>query len=191
MLTPGEGSYVLNEVGDSLVWKSGTESTKVMLEDGKYVLHEDAAPTGYLVANDIEFTLENGKITSIRINGIEQDITDISKIEMIDERIPVSTTSTTTTITTTSITTTTKHPSAVGNEEFEGSGVSGGSGMETTTVLSGGSLATTNSSNGTITTIPGSSPGTGVNGTDTIIAVMVLAFAVAVAVRVRKKEDNE
>ena len=99
----GEGGIVLSGSGTQLAWISGEGTTFVLVEDGTYVLHEDAAPEGYAVANDIEFTVANGKITVNSINGNE----DVEFVEMIDERIVTTTTTETTTTTTAETTTTT------------------------------------------------------------------------------------
>ena len=97
----GTGAKLVStENGTELTWTSGTTATLVKgLPDGTYTLHEDAAPSGYVVATDITFTIENGKVTGeVGVEG--------TTITMIDDMV-VTTTSTTTTSTTTTTTTTT------------------------------------------------------------------------------------
>ena len=61
-VTLGTGAEFVSD-GRHLTWISGTSGTNIKnLPDGTYVLHEDAAPSGYLVSTDIEFTIENGEV---------------------------------------------------------------------------------------------------------------------------------
>lgn len=99
---------IINIVGENIIWFSGDSSVKVKLANGIYTLKEENAPDGYILSDDIVFVVKNGKIT---INDEE-----VESINMIDEFIPVTTTTTTTTTatttntsTTTSMTTTTPH----------------------------------------------------------------------------------
>ena len=96
----GTGAKLVStENGKELTWTSGTTSTLVKdLPNGTYTLHEVAAPSGYVVATDITFTIENGTVTGeVGIDG--------TTVTMIDDMV-VTTTSTTTTSTTTTTTTT-------------------------------------------------------------------------------------
>lgn len=165
-VTLGEGAVLINGVGSNIAWISGTTSTKVLLEDGEYKLHESAAPTGYKIANDIEFKIENGKIVAITVNGVPQDVTNISEIEMIDERI----------VTETVTTTTTTRPSAVGNEEEDGSG--------TTTTTN---MTSTSEGTSTTTIVSSGSPNTGDSHTGVLFIGTALAASVMFASRKRKK----
>lgn len=169
-VTLGEGASLINGVGSNIAWISGTTSTKVLLEDGEYTLHEIAAPTGYEIANDIEFKIENGKIVSIVVNGVSQDVTNISEIEMIDERIVISTSTTTTT-----------RPSIVGNDEEDGSGTS-----STTTTTTTTTTAVTEETS-TTTQETTSSPYTGDSRTGVLFMGTALAASVMFAVRKRRK----
>ena len=68
---------IINSTGEALVWMSGSDSVTVKLYDGEYTLHEEAAPSGYLVATDIKFTIENGVLK------------DMEKVDMTDDKIVV------------------------------------------------------------------------------------------------------
>lgn len=60
-------------------WTSEKEPHVIAIESGTYVLHETAAPNGYLVANDVTFVVdEKGKTT---VNG--EDVKN--KVVMVDE----------------------------------------------------------------------------------------------------------
>jgi hypothetical protein len=57
---------VISDNGNELKWISGDEATNIKnLEDGVYTLHEEAAPSGYLVATDMIFEIRDGKLISI------------------------------------------------------------------------------------------------------------------------------
>ncbi|SEK67914.1 hypothetical protein SAMN02910353_01066 [Ruminococcus sp. YRD2003] len=86
---------LINGVGSSLVWICGAEATIVLAEDGTYTLHEEAAPAGYLLADDIVFVVSGGKVT---VSGA-----DAESVDMVDEK-ETSTTSAATTLTTTAAT---------------------------------------------------------------------------------------
>ena len=76
----GQGS-VLESTGDSLKWISGTSETIVKsIPDGNYTLHEVAAPSGYEVTTDINFTIENGKLVGSSSNSIT--MTDTMKTDV-------------------------------------------------------------------------------------------------------------
>ena len=72
------------ESGTSVTWVSGSTSTFVKgLADGTYTLHEEAAPAGYLVTTDIQFTIKDGVVT-----GDSENVdSDSSKVTMIDDMI--------------------------------------------------------------------------------------------------------
>lgn len=68
--------------GDSLTWISGSDKSVIKnLPDGTYVLHEVAAPSGYEVATDITFTIENGEVKG------EVGVTTDGSITMVDDMI--------------------------------------------------------------------------------------------------------
>ncbi len=71
----------VRDVDDGTVvadWISSKETHKVTVQPGTYVLHEDTAPVGYNVTNDITFTVDiNGKVT---VNGKE-----VTTVTMVDE----------------------------------------------------------------------------------------------------------
>lgn len=71
---PGAKLQILDKEGQVVEeWTSTEEPHKVYaLEPGEYVLHEEAAPQGYLVVSDAKFTVE--------------ETGDIQKVEMKDER---------------------------------------------------------------------------------------------------------
>jgi len=72
------------ESGTSVTWVSGSTSTFVKgLADGTYTLHEEAAPAGYLVTTDIQFTIKDGVVT-----GDSENVdSDSGKVTMIDDMI--------------------------------------------------------------------------------------------------------
>ncbi len=72
------------ESGTSVTWVSGSTSTFVKgLADGTYTLHEEAAPAGYLVTTDIQFSIKDGVVT-----GDSENVdSDSSKVTMIDDMI--------------------------------------------------------------------------------------------------------
>ena len=97
-VTLGTGAEFVSD-GRHLTWISGTSGTNIKnLPDGTYVLHEDAAPSGYLVSTDIEFTIENGEVKGEI--GVESN-----SVTMVDDMIVTTTTTTTTTSDTTTTTT--------------------------------------------------------------------------------------
>lgn len=73
---PGAKLTILNENGEVVEsWTSTEESHYIeMLPIGRYTLHEEAAPEGYLVAEDIEFEVK--------------DTGEIQKVVMKDEAAP-------------------------------------------------------------------------------------------------------
>ena len=75
----GSQAALISGAGTELSWISGSTSTLIKgLQDGTYTLHEEAAPSGYLVTTDITFTIENSAVTG----GSEADG---NKITMIDD----------------------------------------------------------------------------------------------------------
>ena len=59
-------------------WTSNGVEHKVVLSEGTYTLHEDSAPAGYAVANDITFTVDaEGKVS---VDG-----NPVSEVVMVDE----------------------------------------------------------------------------------------------------------
>jgi hypothetical protein len=95
-----DAKLVSTENGTELTFISGTTATLVKeLVNGTYVLHEVAAPSGYVVATDITFTVVNGEVTGeVGVEG--------STITMIDDAVVTTTTVTTTTDKVTTTTTT-------------------------------------------------------------------------------------
>lgn len=73
---PGAKLTILNEEGKVVEsWISGKEPHYIeMLPIGKYVLHEETAPEGYLVAEDVSFEVK--------------DTAEIQKVQMKDEAEP-------------------------------------------------------------------------------------------------------
>ena len=80
---PGENAQFVSD-GESLVFVSGSSASTVSnLPDGTYILHEETAPTGYVVATDITFTIENGVVTGSAITAATTESNAICT--MIDE----------------------------------------------------------------------------------------------------------
>ncbi len=64
VISLGEGAKLVSS-GDSLIWVSGTKTTKVNLPDGFYTLSEGYAPEEYIsVSTVFEFEITNGIVTS-------------------------------------------------------------------------------------------------------------------------------
>ena len=64
-------------------WTSNGVEHKVVLSEGTYTLHEDSAPAGYAVANDITFTVDaEGKVS---VDG-----NPVSEVVMVDNETSVS-----------------------------------------------------------------------------------------------------
>ena len=93
---------LINGVGESIVWISGSSTAKVKLTDGTYILQEQIAPDGYKLSEDIVFIIYNGQIM---LNG-----SNVDSINMIDKPVPVITITTTTVSTAPSTTTSTTPP---------------------------------------------------------------------------------
>jgi hypothetical protein len=81
-ITLGEGAQLISQAnGTSITWVSGTTATLIEgLEDGTYVLHEVAAPSGYEVATDITFTITDGQVTGNV--GVES-----TSVTMVDDMV--------------------------------------------------------------------------------------------------------
>ena len=89
-----EGNVAKTVKGEELTWTSTTEPKVIEgLPAGEYVMHEDTAPAGYTLTNDIRFKVEadTGKVTILEINGeaVEQDAED-STVVMVDELTDIS-----------------------------------------------------------------------------------------------------
>ncbi|MBR1444952.1 MAG: hypothetical protein IJ583_15645, partial [Firmicutes bacterium] len=66
MLTEGNGIEILSSEGDELSWISGDEAMLIKgLPNGTYTLTELTAPKGYQKAEKVNFTVKDGKITSV------------------------------------------------------------------------------------------------------------------------------
>ena len=79
-VTFGTGAELVSD-GRQLTWMSGTTGTNIRnLPDGTYVLHEEAAPSGYLTTTDITFTIENGVVSGEV--GVESN-----SVTMVDDMI--------------------------------------------------------------------------------------------------------
>ncbi len=81
-VTYGENGSGVSKTGTSLTYISGTTPTVIKgLPAGNYIMHEEAAPEGYLVATDIAFTVTaDGKVL---VGGNE-----VNSITMVDEAKP-------------------------------------------------------------------------------------------------------
>ena len=89
-VTLGTGAE-LTGTGDKLTFISGRTSTNISgLTDGTYVLHEVAAPNGYEVTTDIEFTIENGKVTGTSVSGNTVTMIDEMSVVLIDTDVEIS-----------------------------------------------------------------------------------------------------
>ena len=78
-----------NELVDSWI-SDGTNHVVKGLKAGTYRLHEKAAPNGYVIATDIEFTLDEKNV--VKVNGIEvsaSDETGNPTIVMVDDTTKV------------------------------------------------------------------------------------------------------
>ena len=195
----GTDAVLVRGGGEDLSWISGNGPTTVKLTDGTYVLHEVAAPTGYEVATDITFVIENGNVVSV-----DGEATSDHTIVMVDEAIET-TTATTTTVTSQlneEITTTTR------GGLIDGGDVDGSTTSTETTTTTTETTATTEAVTSVTTTAQASSgsgskssgsssksnansPKTGDNGVGTVMAVIALAAAGAYLARSRKHDDEQ
>ena len=100
-LDAADDAEVISGSGDKLEWKSGTTQTTVKdLPDGEYVLHEVAAPDGYVVTTDISFKIVNGNIvtddtrvdtdtnTLTLVDNFEKATVKIEKQDVYSKEIP-------------------------------------------------------------------------------------------------------
>ncbi|MBQ7440840.1 MAG: hypothetical protein IJV52_04865, partial [Prevotella sp.] len=84
MLVLGEGATAITTSGTELIWNSGTKPTTIKyIPDGTYTLTEVAAPADYGEAEAITFVIENGVVTKINDETVE----NISTIVMEDEKL--------------------------------------------------------------------------------------------------------
>ena len=183
----GEGAKLISQAnGTTLEFMSGTTATLIKgLPDGTYVLHEVAAPSGYKVATDITFTIENGEV-----KGDAGAVTD-GTVTMVDDAIVTSTTTTTatstaTTTTTTDATTTTTTSATTTTTTVATTTTTT---ANTTTTTAARTTSTTAKRTTTTTTKKSDAPKTGVKGMGIPVAALLLAAATAFAVRKRKDEE--
>ncbi|MCB5496032.1 SpaA isopeptide-forming pilin-related protein, partial [Mediterraneibacter gnavus] len=55
---------------------TGTETVQIDgLKDGKYYFHEDLAPQGFTLAQDVEFNVKDGKIQKIEMTDTITEVT--------------------------------------------------------------------------------------------------------------------
>lgn len=60
---PGATLQVIDPDGNVVEeWVSSDEPHEIVLDEGSYTLHEEIAPEGYLVANDVEFEVVSGQV---------------------------------------------------------------------------------------------------------------------------------
>ena len=197
----GTDAVLVRGSGDDLSWISGNGPTTVKLTDGTYVLHEVAAPTGYEVATDITFVIEDGNVVSV-----DGEATSDHTITMVDEAIETTTTTTITSQLNDEVTTTTRG-GMIDNDEVDGSTTTTTTETTETTTTTTETTATTeavtsvtttakNTSDGGSKSSGGSSkstansPKTGVKGVGTVMAILALAGAGAYVARSRKDDDQ-
>nr|MCR5633407.1 hypothetical protein [Eubacterium sp.] len=75
--------------GETIEFVSGDAPTTIKnLPDGKYTLHEEVAPSGYLVATNIEFEIKDGKVVpGTNVTAATEDKNAV--ITMVDDAEPV------------------------------------------------------------------------------------------------------
>lgn len=74
---PGATLRVFSEAGELVdEWTSGEEPHKIALPEGRYTLHEEMAPDGYLLASDVEFEVVAGAVRQTVIMVDEPEIAD-------------------------------------------------------------------------------------------------------------------
>ncbi len=81
----GATIQVIDEDGNIVdEWVSTSEAHTIsgLVEGKTYTLHEEAAPNGYYVANDIEFTISNDKVNEYYTIVDEKILTDIQVIKI-------------------------------------------------------------------------------------------------------------
>ena len=88
-------TYTADDLVES--WTSTNESHEISLTMGTYILHEDAAPAGYDVTNDVTFvvapngevTVDGDKVTSITmVDDLTIRDVDISKVDVYGDELP-------------------------------------------------------------------------------------------------------
>ncbi len=80
-LNVAEDGQSISASGATLAWKSGSAPTDLKnIPDGIYILHEEAAPNGFLKASDIEFTVDQGKVVTIDGSPASENL-----VTMVDE----------------------------------------------------------------------------------------------------------
>ena len=88
-------TYTADDLVES--WTSTNESHEISLTMGTYILHEDAAPAGYDVTNDVTFvvapngevTVDGNKVTSITmVDDLTIRDVDISKVDVYGDELP-------------------------------------------------------------------------------------------------------
>ncbi|WP_426007761.1 SpaA isopeptide-forming pilin-related protein [Clostridium perfringens] len=87
----GAQIQVKNENGDVVTsWTSEEGKTKILdLVPGTYIFHEEAAPNGYLVVNDIKFTVgKDGSITVVEVNKDDKVSAEGNKLIVTDKDAP-------------------------------------------------------------------------------------------------------
>ena len=81
----GGGTRDTNYTGTGIRYTSGSTPTNIAgLPNGTYTLHEDTAPLGYAVSTDIVFTLSDGVVTPVTVQGSNSVNTGTNKITMVD-----------------------------------------------------------------------------------------------------------
>ena len=71
--------------GTGIRYTSGSTPTTIAgLPNGTYTLHEDTSPIGYSVSTDIVFTLNEGVVTPVTVNGSNSINTDTHTVTMVD-----------------------------------------------------------------------------------------------------------
>lgn len=79
---PGAALQVIDAEGNVVEeWVSGDEPHEIVLDAGTYILHEEAAPGGYLVANDVEFTVVAGQVAQQAVMEDDYTKVDIAKTD--------------------------------------------------------------------------------------------------------------
>ena len=79
---PGATLQVIDRDGNVVEeWVSGEQPHEIVLGEGSYTLHEEIAPEGYLVANDIEFEVVSGQVA--QKVAMQDDYTklDVEKVD--------------------------------------------------------------------------------------------------------------
>jgi len=76
---------------DAIAWTSTKEALEISgLPDGTYIMHEDAAPSGFLVATDIKFTIKDGVVSANAddmTSGLVEAKEGVNYVIMVDDAI--------------------------------------------------------------------------------------------------------